>query len=158
MVAAMRQVKLRILLVSSSGGVLLDVLALESWWSRHDPVWVSVPAPDTTAALAGHRVHWQIEQSARRPWRALAATARAWTVLRRERPDVLVSAGTGVSVGFFIAARLRGVPSIWLETFNMVGRPGLAARICMRLAARVLVQRPELAASRPNAVLVGELY
>jgi hypothetical protein len=28
----------RILLVTSSGGVLLDLLGLRAWWSRHDPV------------------------------------------------------------------------------------------------------------------------
>lgn len=29
----------RVLLVSSSGGVLLDLLALRPWWSRHDQVF-----------------------------------------------------------------------------------------------------------------------
>jgi hypothetical protein len=40
----------------------------------------------------------------------------------------------------------------------MVDQPGIAARICTRLAGAVLVQRPELLTTRRNAVLVGELY
>jgi UDP-N-acetylglucosamine:LPS N-acetylglucosamine transferase len=67
----------------------------------------------------------------------------AWRILRHDRPDLLVSAGTGVAIGFFLAAKVRGVPALWLETLNVVTEPGLASRMCSRLAARVLVQRPE---------------
>ena len=148
----------RVLLVSSSGGVLLDLLALRPWWQRHEASWVAVAAPDTEVALAGQRVHWAPEQSSRGRWRVLPAAWRALRVLRRERIDVVVSAGTGVAVGYFVAARLLRVPALWLETFNMTGPPGAAARICSRLSAATLVQRPELLADRPRALLIGELY
>jgi hypothetical protein len=148
----------RVLLISSSGGVLLDLLALEPWWSRHDTSWLVVRAPDTEATLAGRRVHWVAEQSARRPLRVLAAALRAGRLLRRERPDVVISAGSGVAVGVFLAARALRIPALWLETLNLVGAPGLASRVCTRLAAAVLVQRPSLASSRPRAVVLGELY
>src|SRR4029450_4608149 len=99
----------RVLLVSSSGGVLLDLLALRPWWQAHDPVWVAVPAPDTEAALAGQRGPWPPELTAGTKLRVLPATWRALRLLRAERPDVVVSAGTGVAVGFFPAPRrLRG--------------------------------------------------
>ncbi|HYY79108.1 MAG TPA: UDP-N-acetylglucosamine--LPS N-acetylglucosamine transferase [Actinomycetes bacterium] len=148
----------RVLLVSSSGGVLLDLLGLRPWWSRHEPLWAAVPAADTEALLRGQRVHWVPERAASRPLGLLAAAWAAWRLLRRERPDVLVSAGTGVALGFFVAARVRRVPALWLETLNLVAEPGLAARACSRLAARVLVQRPAQAAAHRRAVLVGELY
>ena len=148
----------RVLLVSSSGGVLLDLLALRPWWSRHGVSWIAVPAPDTTALLKDQRVHWEPEQSARRPLPMPAAVIRAVRILRAEHPDVIVSAGSGVAVGVFIAARLVGIPALWLETFNIVDRPGIASRVCGKLAAAVLVQRPALLASRPRAVLLGELY
>jgi hypothetical protein len=149
---------IRILLVSSTGGVLLDLLALEAWWSRHHVQWVAVDGPDTREHLAGARVDWQPEQAARRPVSLLLASLRAVRRVRRERPDLVVSAGTGVAVPWFLAARACRVPTFWVETFNIVDRPGLAARLCARLADRVLVQRPELVAARPRAVLVGELY
>ncbi|MGO9082811.1 MAG: hypothetical protein ACLQDY_27920 [Streptosporangiaceae bacterium] len=148
----------RVLLVSSSGGVLLDLFALRPWWCRHGVFWIAVPAPDTTALLKNERVHWEPEQSARRPLPMLAAVVRAVRILRAEHPDVIVSAGSGVAVGVFIAARLLGVPALWLETLNIVDRPGIASRVCGKLAAAVLVQRPALLASRPRAVLLGELY
>ncbi|HEY3732666.1 MAG TPA: hypothetical protein VGL63_02015 [Streptosporangiaceae bacterium] len=148
----------RVLLVSSSGGVLLDLLALQPWVARQDAAWVAVQAADTTALLAGERVHWEREQSVRRPLGVLAAIIRALRILRRERPDVIISAGSGVAVGMFIAARLMRVPALWLETFNIVSTSGAASRVCGRLAAAVLIQRPSLAAARPRSVLIGELY
>src|SRR5919108_945290 len=101
----------RILLVSSSGGVLLDLLALEPWWSRHEVSWVAVRAEDTAALLTGQRVHWEREQSAHRPIGVLGAVTRSLRILRRERPDVIISAGTGVAVGVFLAARLLRIPA-----------------------------------------------
>jgi hypothetical protein len=148
----------RVLLVSSSGGVLLDLLALKPWWSRHDVSWVAVRAEDTAALLTGQRVYWEQEQSAHRPIGVLGAVVRSLRMLRRERPDVIVSAGTGVAVGVFLAARVLRIPALWLETFNMVDTAGSASKICCRLASAVLVQRPFLVGVRPRAVLIGELY
>ena len=156
--AGSAQRRYRVLMVSSSGGVLLDLLALRPWWSRHTVSWVAVQAPDTASLLKDERVHWEREQSAGHPLPLLAAAFRALRMLRRERPDVIISAGSGVAVGVFIAARVLRVPALWLETFNIVGPPGIASRMCGRLAAAVLVQRPSLVASRPRAVLLGELY
>ena len=148
----------RVLLVSSSGGVLLDLLALRPWWERHEVSWVAVRAQDTQSLLHGQRVHWQPEQSVRQPLTVLAAMGRALRILRQERPDLIISAGSGVAVGVFAAARLLRIPALWLETFNIVGETGVASRLCGRLSAAVLVQRPGLVTSRPRAVLLGELY
>lgn len=148
----------RVLLVSSSGGVLPDLLALESWWGRYDACWVAVDAPDTRELLAGRRVRWVPELGAGRPDRVLAAVPGARSVLRSERIDLVVSAGSGVAVPWFLAARTAAVRAVWVETFNIVDRAGLAARLCARLASQVVVQRPHLLARHRRAVNVGELW
>ena len=148
----------RVLLVSSSGGVLPDLLALEPWWGRHDVRWVAVDAPDTRELLAGYDLRWVPELSAGQPLRVLAAVPAARAHLRAERIDLIVSAGSGVAVPWFLAARTAGVPAVWVETFNIVDRAGLAARLCARLANQVVVQRPRLLARHRRAVNVGELW
>ena len=141
----------RVLLVSSSGGVLPDLLALRPWWARYDASWVAVDAPDTRELLAGERVRWT-------PDRVLAAVPAARAALRASRVDLVVSAGSGVAVPWFLAARTAGVRAVWVETFNIVDRAGLAARLCARLASQVVVQRPHLLARHRRAVDVGELW
>jgi nitroreductase len=148
----------RLLLVSSSGGVLLDLLALEPFWSRHDHVWAAVRAADTESALSGHDVRWIEEESISQPLHLLRGVSESVRMLRRDRPTAVLSAGTGVAVPFFVAARLLGIPSVWISTFNLIRTPGLAARVCSRLATTVLVQRESMRGAHPGAVLVGELY
>lgn len=148
----------RVLLVSSSGGVLLDVLALHPWTVEHDVRWAAVRARDTEAALAGQPVTWVPELTARRPAAVLAQLVRAVRLLRRQQPDVLISAGSGAAVPFFLAARLTRTACIWIDTLNLVHRRGLAAGLCARLAGAVLVQQPGLAQRYPRSVFLGELY
>jgi hypothetical protein len=83
----------RVLLVSSSGGVLLDLLALRPWWSRHAVSWIAVQAPDTAALLKNERVHWEREQSDRHLLPLFAAIVRALKMVRADRPDLIISAG-----------------------------------------------------------------
>lgn len=148
----------RLLLVSSSGGVLLDLLALEPFLSRHEPLWAAVRASDTESALADRDVRWLTEQSLSQPGQLVAAVAQAVAILRREHPSAVVSAGTGVAVPFFLAARIFGIRSVWVETLNLISGHGLAATVCSRLATVVAVQRDSMRRAQPRAVLVGELY
>jgi UDP-N-acetylglucosamine:LPS N-acetylglucosamine transferase len=152
------QQPLRVLLVSSSGGVLLDILGLRPWWSRHQVHWAVVRAPDTEAAIGGMPCTWVGEHVAGRPLSLLRGAGDAARVLRTVRPDVVVSAGSGAAVPFFLVAALRGVPTFWISTLNLVRTPGLAARICARIATTVIVQRQSMLRAHPGAVLVGELY
>lgn len=148
----------RVLLVSSSGGVLLDLMAMEPWWARHRASWVAVEAPDTRDLLAGREVVWAPELKPHQPLDVLRATRRARRLLMREGVELVVSAGSGVAVPYFVAARLAGIPAWWVETLNVLQRPGLAARLCARLSALVVVQHPHLLADHPRAVNVGELF
>src|SRR5689334_16671765 len=125
----------RVLLVSSSGGVLLDMLALEPWWSRYDAVWAAVAAADTTSALARQRVYWISEVTLRSPFSLVPSLRQAWRILKREQPDLVVSAGSGPAISFFAVAQARGIPTFWFSTLNLVATTSLTGRICGRLAS-----------------------
>jgi hypothetical protein len=148
----------RILFVSSSGGVLLELLALRPWWSRHDVSWAAVRAADTESVLDGHRVHWVPDVSASRPAGLLPGLLRARRILREERPELIVSAGSGPAIPFFVAAAVADIPSFFVATHNVLRSPGLTARICARLASHVLLQRSAQRVAHPDGLLIGELY
>jgi UDP-N-acetylglucosamine:LPS N-acetylglucosamine transferase len=150
--------KYRVLLVSSSGGVLLDLLALEPWWSQHDVSWALVKAPDTQSILRGYLIHWIKEPSATGPFGLLPGFFDAVRLVKNVRPQVIISAGSGVAITFFLAARLMRIPTFWLETFNFIRARSLSGRICSRLASEILVQRPSMLETRPGATVLGELY
>jgi hypothetical protein len=148
----------RILLVSSSGGVFQDILAMRCWWEQHHRAWAVVRAADTVSVLGEEHVHWVPEIRGKDLLGCATALPGAFRILRKERPQLLLSAGSGAAVPFFVAARLAGIPAIWLSTFNLVGTPGLAARVCAPLASAVVLQRATTGARHRRAVLLGELY
>ena len=148
----------RILLVSSSGGVLLDLLALKPWWSRHDAIWAAVRAADTASALAGQRIHWIRDVSTRRPLGFLPGLVQARRILRSERPGLIVSAGSGPAISFFFAARVLGIPTFWISSLNILTTPGISAKICAGLSSRVLLQQKSMLGALPNGLVIGELY
>jgi len=148
----------RVLLVSSSGGVLLDLLALRPWWECRERLWLVVDAADTADALAGEAV---LRAPEVRPWSfsaLLRATFHAWCLVRRERIDCVVTAGSGIAVPVFAAAALLRVPSFWVETRNVLDGSGFAASVGARLATSTLVQHRSLLGVHRSAVLLEDLY
>ena len=93
-----------VLLVSTQGGHLAHLLALRAWWEGHERLWVCPETPDVVDRLVGER-----RRSARtRPTtrnlpNLLRNSLLALRLLRRERPALVVSAGAGVAVPFFVA-------------------------------------------------------
>lgn len=147
----------RVLLVSSSGGVLTDLLGMRPWWERLDRRWVAVSAADTRELLEGESVDWAEDVAPSQPHQMAVAVLAADRDLCRRPVDLVISAGTAVAVPYFLAARRHGVNSWWVETCNLVGAPGRAARVCAQLATRTLVQREDLLEDRHRSVVVGEL-
>lgn len=147
-----------LLLVSSSGGVVLDLFGLAPWWRGRPRRWVSVHASDTDELLADESVTWQPELSPRSALLLVRNVTGAVRSLRREPVAAVVSAGSGVAVPWFLAAFVCHVPRVWVETLNVVGRPGLASRVCARMASVVLVQHPHQVGRHRRALMVGELY
>ncbi|MCC6225149.1 MAG: hypothetical protein IT195_01915 [Microthrixaceae bacterium] len=145
-----------LLVVSSAGGVLLDVLALARAYSgrrRH----VVVDSLDTCEELQGEEVVFRPEPALRKPHTLLAESLFAWRSLRRSRPDLLLSAGTALAVPWFLVAAVLRIPRVWVETLNIIDTQGLAARICARNATLVAVQHDERVGIHLRTVMVGEL-
>ena len=74
------------------------------------------------------------------PFVLMAGLVRAFRIVRRFRPDVVVCTGGYVSGPAGVAARLRGVPVVLQEQNSF---PGLTNRLLARIAAQVHVTFPE---------------
>lgn len=134
---------LRVLLVASGGGHLAHLLWLRAWWSRHARLWVSFDQPDVREALVGEDVCWAWHPTNRDPVRFALNFALALRVIRRFRPDVVVSSGAGVAVPLLGAARLLGVPTVFLEVYDRVSDLSLTGRLVAPWVDRLVLQHPE---------------
>ena len=66
---------------------------------------------------------------------------RAWTTLRRERPDVIVSSGAAAAVPFFWLGRVCfGTRNVFIECVDRMDNPTLTARLVRPVTDQFLAQ------------------
>ena len=78
-------------------------------------------------------------------------------LLRRERPSLVVSAGAGVAVPFFVVAWLLRIPTVFIEVYDRVDTPTMTGRLCGPFTTRRIVQWESQLEFYPDAHLVGPL-
>jgi UDP-N-acetylglucosamine:LPS N-acetylglucosamine transferase len=144
-------------LVGSSGGHLTQLLALRPLWQQHDRFWVTFNSQDAVSQLGGERVYWCFHPTNRNIPNLLRNTVLALRLMRRERPDLIVSTGAGSAIPYFWLARLFGAKSAFIEVADRLDRPSLTGRVVSPVATAILVQWPEQQRMYPKATLVGPL-
>jgi UDP-N-acetylglucosamine:LPS N-acetylglucosamine transferase len=148
----------RALLVGSSGGHLTQLLALEPWWGGGERGWVTFDTPDAVNALAGEEhVWWAFHPTTRNLPNLLRNARLSWRVVREFRPTVVVSTGAAVALPFFLAARLVGARTAYVEVYDRVETPTLTGRLCRPFTDVMMVQWPEQAVLYDDAVVIGPL-
>lgn len=146
-----------ILLVGSSGGHLAQLLALESWYRTRSRSWVTFDTPDARSLLEGEDVVWAYHPTTRNAKNLIRNAALALRVLRRRNVDVVVTTGAGVALPFVALARLRGIPTVYIEVYDRIDTATLTARLCRPFLSAMLVQWEEQRRMYPKATVVGNL-
>jgi beta-1,4-N-acetylglucosaminyltransferase len=148
----------KILFVGSSGGHLSQLAQLRPWWQDRDRKWVTFPGQDVDSLLAGEDVTTCYHPTTRNAKNAVRNMGLAVQVLRDYRPDVVVSAGAGVAVPFFIGARALGIRTVYLEVYDRIDLPTVTGKLCYPFTDLFLLQWQEQLVNYPKGVVVGSLY
>jgi UDP-N-acetylglucosamine:LPS N-acetylglucosamine transferase len=147
-----------LLLVCSSGGHLLELLALEDAWRDLDRAWVSFDRGDTRYLLRNERVifaHGPTNRSVRNLLRNLKL---AWRVVRQVRPRALITTGAGVAVPFVWVAHLCGVRTVYVESLTRIDRASLSLRLIQPALSRTYVQWPDLTSRVRRSHYAGTVF
>jgi UDP-N-acetylglucosamine:LPS N-acetylglucosamine transferase len=118
---------------------------------------VTFDTPDACELLANERVVYARHPTNRHLPNLVRNSVLALSLVRRARPSILVTTGAGVAVPFAYAARLLGVPVIYVEGLGRVEDLSLSARLCAPAVNRLFVQWPELAERHRKAEYAGTL-
>lgn len=146
-----------VLMVSTQGGHLAQLLVLRPWFEGREHVWVCPDTPDVADRLAGERVIVSYTPTTRSIKNLVRNGVLALRVVRRERPALVISAGAGVAVPFFVAAWLMRVPTVFIEVYDRVDTPTMTGRLCGPFTTRRIVQWRQQLDFYPDAHLVGPL-
>jgi UDP-N-acetylglucosamine:LPS N-acetylglucosamine transferase len=88
-------------------------------------------------------------------YRTIAGFVKSISLMRRF--DAVISAGPGITVPVFYAAKLLGKKTIFIETWSRVRSISVSGRLCYPIADLFLVQWPELQQHYPRARYAGRL-
>ena len=145
----------KIAIVSSCGGHLTEVRLLRRFYEPHEFFYV---VDDRIILPKDMEGKTYVATHSERDLRFLVNLWEAWKILRKEKPDLIVSTGAGILVPFAVFAKVLRIPVLFLETLNRVYHPSLTARIMYRLADRFFYQWEPLAKYFPQGECTGPLF
>jgi beta-1,4-N-acetylglucosaminyltransferase len=146
---------MRLLLVCSSGGHFKGLFQLQPFWSRHQRSWVTFETATTRAALASEPVAWAFSPTNRNLPNLIRNTLLSWQLLRRQKPDLILSTGAGVAVPFLIFGKLLGCRTVFVESITRIETLSLSARLALPFLDVLYVHWPQLQARYPRAELIS---
>ena len=149
---------MKICLAGSSGGHLAQLYMLKPFWSEHDRFWVTFDKEDARSLLKEERMipcYYPTNRSLR-GLIANAVTARK--VLKKERPDLIISSGAAAAVPFFYLGKLMGIKTVYIEIFDRIDSPTLSGRLCYPVADRFIVQWEDVKKFYPKATYLGSIF
>lgn len=149
---------MKICLVGSSGGHLTHLHMLEPFWKDKDRFWVTFDKEDARSLLREERVYSCYYPTNRNLKNLIRNTRVAWQVLRRERPDLIISSGAAVAVPFFWLGKLFGAKTIYIEVFDRIDKSTLTGRLVGPVTDRFVVQWPQMVSVYPKAIYLGSLF
>lgn len=151
--------KAKVCVPTSSGGHLTHMRMLMPVIDQAaDRFWVTFDKEDANTALAGERVYHCFFPTNRNLKNAVRNTLLAVRVLRKERPDLVVSSGAAVAVPFFLVGKLLGAKTVYVEVFDRADAPTLTGRLVRRVTDLFVVQWPEMERVYPGAVNLGPVF
>lgn len=137
---------MKIGLICSHGGHLTETLQLLSAFEGHTLFFATYHSPreEEVRCIAPA---YCIDNIGASPMRLFRAFFWAYQILRRERPDVLVSLGAEIALPFFFLARLFKVRTIFIESWCRVTDLSKTGRLVYPVSDEFWVQWPQLAGS-----------
>ena len=149
---------MKVCLVGSSGGHLTHLYMLKPFWRDQDRFWVTFDKEDARSLLTEEQVYSCYFPTNRNIKNLIRNTFLAWKVLRKERPQLIISSGAAVAVPFFYIGKIYGAKTIYIEVFDRIDKPTLTGRLVYPVTDRFIVQWEEMKKVYPKAECLGSIF
>lgn len=149
---------MKVCLVGSSGGHLTHLYMLKPFWENKERFWVTFDKEDARSLLEKEKMYPCYFPTNRNIKNLIRNTGVAWKVLRKEKPDVIISSGAAVAVPFFYLGKLLGAKVIYIEVFDRINKSTLTGKLVYPITDRFIVQWEEMKKVYRKAVNLGSLF
>lgn len=149
---------IKVCLVGSSGGHLTHLYQLKPFWKNKNRFWVTFDKEDANSLLKREKVYHCYFPTNRNIKALLKNTVVAWKVLRKERPDLIISSGAAVAVPFFYLGKLFGAKTIYIEVFDRIDASTITGKLVYPISDKFIVQWDEMKKIYPKAINLGSIF
>ena len=149
---------MKICLVGSSGGHLTHLYMLKPVWEKRERFWVTFDKEDAKSLLEGEKMYPCYYPTNRSLKALVKNTILAWKILRKEKPDLIISSGAAVSVPFFYLGKLFGAKLIYIEVFDRIDKPTMSGKIVYPIVDEFIVEWEEMKNVYPKAINLGSIF
>jgi len=149
---------MKVCLVGSSGGHLTHLYMLKPFWENKERFWVTFDKEDARSILKKEKMYPCYYPTNRNIKNLIKNTIVALKVLRKERPDLIISSGAAVSVPFFYIGKLFGAKLIYIEVFDRIDKPTLSGRLVYPIVDKFIVQWEEQKRVYKKAINLGSIF
>lgn len=151
--------KLKICLVGSSGGHLTHLYMLKPIWKDMDRFWVTFDKVDANSILKNERVYHCYFPTNRNILNLIRNTFLAFKVLRKEKPDIIISSGAAVAVPFFWIGKLfYKSKTIYIEVFDRIDKSTLTGKLVYPITDKFIVEWEEMKKVYKKAINLGSIF
>ena len=151
---------MKIAFVASSGGHWEELMCLKKIADENDAFFVTEEggqAADSTLERL-----YTVRQLNRKEKGFLlhfvSLMGRASAILRREKPEVVITTGALIAYPFCLLQKLRGGKVVYIESFARVHNASLTGKLVYPIADLFLVQWEEMTKVYPKARYVGGIF
>jgi anti-anti-sigma factor len=148
----------KLMLICSSGGHFKGIQGLKEYWQTYSQrTWVTFKTGTTNAELSEEKAYWAHSPTNRNLPNLVRNLLLSISVLRTERPEIVLSTGAGVAVPFLLAAKyLYKSKVIFVESKTRIRDLSLSARLLRSWKALdlLIVRSEAIAQLYPEAIYI----
>jgi hypothetical protein len=155
-----RNITLKICAGASAGGhmnQLLRLLNYSDMWPQKPDFYVTTLKKVGGSLKKLGPVYIVGEANRRHPFRALLILRRSFQIIRKERPDVVITTGSMPLAFFCYIAKKFGARILWIDSIANIERLSVSGRFVKHFADIILTQWPDLAKKDGKVQYVGEI-
>lgn len=156
--------KKKILLVSSDGGHLAQLLEMNELFDRYDYLLVTEKAKSTESLKEKYNVKF-VEARPEGKKRNLGFftsllknTFLAMSIIRSHKPKVIITTGSHTAIPFCIVGKTMGVKIVWILSYARINSKAASANLIYPISDRFLVQWPKMKNYYKKAIYQGSVY
>ena len=153
--------KQKLCLACSVGGHLTQMRQLEEFYSQYDYFYITEDTLLSREMEKNNRMYFVRLVNRKMklfPLYMLRNAFKIWRILRRERPDVVISTGALNAVPVCYLAKWMGIRVVFIESYAKLHQPTLSGRLVSRVADLFIVQWETMLRHYPKAVYGGSIY